>query len=245
MRIWTMETRVDSREVDMFNQARPSAVLGILQEAATQAALDLKVDGPLIAKKYNCLWMVTRNWVELYAPLHWDDHIRVETWHRGGSGASVYRDFDIFRDDKLMGQATTVWVMANIDTRKLFRMKDVEEFAGTDGGTRNKSIKLRRLELPATWDSVHSRYLGYSDTDLNGHINNIHYADYACDALHMEKADPLSFVQTFQIGYLSECRAGETLQMQCAAQGEDRFARGMGEDGTERFDFSLRFAPLP
>ena len=33
--------RVDSRDVDLFNQCRPSALLGILQEAATQAALEL------------------------------------------------------------------------------------------------------------------------------------------------------------------------------------------------------------
>ena len=40
--------RVDSRDVDLFNQCRPSAVLGYLQEAATQAALELGVAGPQI-----------------------------------------------------------------------------------------------------------------------------------------------------------------------------------------------------
>ena len=67
--------RVDSRDVDLFNQCRPSALLGILQEAATQAAVELGVSGPEILKKYNCLWMVTRNWVELDAPLRWNDLI--------------------------------------------------------------------------------------------------------------------------------------------------------------------------
>jgi len=45
--------RVDSRDVDLFNQCRPSAVLGILQEAATRAALELGASGPEILEKYN------------------------------------------------------------------------------------------------------------------------------------------------------------------------------------------------
>lgn len=54
---WT----VDSRAVDMFNQCRPSAMLGYLQEAATLAALDLGASGPQVLEKYNSLWMVSKS----------------------------------------------------------------------------------------------------------------------------------------------------------------------------------------
>lgn len=242
--IYKTQIRVDSRDVDLFNQARPSAVLGIMQEAATQAALDLKVDGPRIMKKYGCLWMVTRNWVELEEPMRWDDTITVQTWHRGGFGASAYRDFEFFRDGKYIGQATSIWVMASLEDRKLFRMKDLEEFVGTDGGERNKSIKLHRVKLPEQFDERTPRYMAYSDTDINGHVNNIHYADYACDALHLERWGKGKFVRSFQIGYVSECKAGETLQVDTAVHGGELFARGEGEDGRECFDFSLTLADL-
>ena len=76
-----MDFRVDSRDVDLFGHCRPSAVLGVLQEAATQAALALGVSGPEIKEKYNCLWMVTRNWVELDAPLRWNDLIQIGRAH--------------------------------------------------------------------------------------------------------------------------------------------------------------------
>ena len=83
---YEVDLRVDSRDVDLFNHCRPSALLGILQEAATQAALALGVDGPTLLKNYNCLWMVTRTWAELDAPLHWNDVVKVKTWHRGRPG---------------------------------------------------------------------------------------------------------------------------------------------------------------
>lgn len=236
--------RVDSRDVDLFNQCRPSAVLGILQEAATQAALALGASGPQVLAKYNCLWMVTRSWVELDAPLRWNDLVDVKTWHRGASGASSYRDFDLFRDGKAVGQGTTVWVMVDADSRKLFRMKELAEFQGTDGGELCKSVKLHRIPMPEEFDNRVRRDLRYSDTDINGHVNNIHYADFACDSLHLEELGRGKFVHSLQIGYVNECRAGETIWVDTAARGDELLARGSGEDGVERFEFSLTLADL-
>ena len=48
---YEVDLRVDSRDVDLFNHCRPSALLGILQEAATQAALALGASGPEILEK--------------------------------------------------------------------------------------------------------------------------------------------------------------------------------------------------
>ncbi len=236
--------RVDSRDVDLFNQCRPSAVLGILQEAATQAALALGASGPQVLAKYNCLWMVTRSWVELDAPLRWNDLVDVKTWHRGASGASSYRDFDLFRDGKAVGQGSTLWVMVDADSRKLFRMKELAEFQGTDGGELCKSVKLHRIPMPEEFDNRVRRDLRYSDTDINGHVNNIHYADFACDSLHLEELGRGKFVHSLQIGYVNECRAGETIWVDTAARGDELLARGSGEDGVERFEFSLTLADL-
>lgn len=236
--------RVDSRDVDLFNQCRPSAVLGILQEAATRAALALGASGPEVLAKYNCLWMVTRSWVELDAPLRWNDLVDVKTWHRGGSGASTYRDFDLARDGKPIGQGTTIWVMVDADSRKLFRIRDLAEFQGTDGGELCKSVKLHRIPMPKEFDHRTRRDLRYSDTDINGHVNNIHYADFACDSLHLEELGRGKFVRSLQIGYVNECRAGETIWVDTAARGEELLARGAGEDGVERFEFSLTLADL-
>jgi len=239
-----MDLRVDSRDVDLFNQCRPSALLGYLQEAATQAALALGASGPQVLEKYNCLWMVARTWVELDAPLRWNDPVTIKTWHRGASGASTYRDFDLFRDGVPIGQGVTQWVLVDADTRKLFRMKDLEEFQGTGGGALCKSIKLRRPAMPDAFDSRVRRDLRYSDTDINGHVNNIHYADFACDSLHLERLARDKFVRSFQVGYVSECRAGETLWVDTALRDGRLFARGEGEDGVERFDFTLELGEL-
>ncbi|MCI9309296.1 MAG: acyl-ACP thioesterase, partial [Oscillospiraceae bacterium] len=107
------------------------------------------------------------------------------------------------------------------------------------------SIKLRRPAMPETFDGRARRELGYSDTDINGHVNNAHYADFACDSLHLERLGRGKFVRSFQIDYLSECRAGEALWVDTAVRGDALFAQGRGEDGEERFDFTLKLEDLP
>ena len=52
------------------------------------------------------------------------------------------------------------------------------------------------------------------------------------------------FVRSLQIGYVNECRAGETIWVDTAVRGDDWFARGEGEDGEKRFEFSLTLGDL-
>ena len=241
---YEMSFRVDSRDVDLFNQCRPSAVLGILQEAATQAALALGASGPEIRAKYNCLWMVTRSWVELDAPLRWNDLVDVKTWHRGGSGASTYRDFDLSRDGKPIGQGTTIWVMVDADSRKLFRIRDLTEFQGTGGGPLCKERTLSRVRLPETMEHADSRAMHYSDTDVNGHVNNVRYVDFLCDALHMERLGPSRFVSSLQVGYLAECVAGETIELYTGQAGGLWYVHGADQAGKSRFDGAVELAEL-
>lgn len=227
---------VDSRDVDLTGCARPSAVLGYLQEAATLAAGALHVSGPETLEKYNCFWMIVRMWVRLDRPLKWNETVTVKTWHRGGKGATSYRDFDLFVNGEPVGEAVSSWVLADRDTFKLLRLDLLTEFQGTDGGALCKNIKLHRVKMPACLSGSEARTMRYSDTDINGHVNNTKYADFACDALHMEEKLNGAFLHAFQISYSSQCMAGETIDLQTAADGTSFWVRGMGKDGRERFD---------
>ena len=89
---------IDSRDVDPWNHCKPSGLMGILQEAAVAAACELHASRPEMMEKYNLFWMLARMWYRLDRPLKWNETLSIRTWHRGGSGASSYRDFDLFVD---------------------------------------------------------------------------------------------------------------------------------------------------
>lgn len=236
---------VDSRDVDPFGQCRPSALLGMLQEAATEAACALHVSRDETLKKYNCFWMLARIWYRLERPLVWDERISIQTWHRGGAGASTYRDFDLYCGGEQVGEAVSVWVLADYDTHKLLRLSAVEEFQGTDGGGRCKELRLSKLRMPEEMALAEERLLRYSDADINGHVNNTRYADYICDALRLEELGKGKFVSQLQVGYLAECRPGERLWIHTGRGEEGWFVHGVDEAGAARFDGKIALSDCP
>ncbi|MEQ2455314.1 acyl-[acyl-carrier-protein] thioesterase [Flavonifractor hominis] len=228
--------RVDSRDVDPWYHCRPSGVLGILQEAATQAACALHVSRDEMLDKYGLFWMLARIWYRLDRPLRWNEQVCVRTWHRGGRGAASYRDFDLFVDGQPVGEAVSLWVLADGQTHRLGRASKVEEFRDTDGGELCKTMLLSKLHLPNEMKPVDKRVFHYSDMDVNGHVNNVRYADFICDALRMEHLGAERFVSSLQVGYLAECQPGEQILLSAGTQGESQYIHGADEAGKSRFD---------
>lgn len=233
--------RVDGREVDHRGQCRMSALLGFLQESGGEAAASLGLSHREMLEKYHAFWMLARIRVELEQPLRLDDVLTVRTWHRSAKGAVSYRDFDLYLDGRPIGQAISAWVAADADSRRLLRPDRMREFHESAGEGLGKTTLLSHLTLPAQMQDREKRRLQYSEQDLNGHINNTRYADYACDALRMERLDDETFIRSMQVGFLSECRAGERLLLSVGRQDGMEFVRGTGEDGKAHFEAAVCF----
>ena len=244
MTVYEREYRVDSRETDPWYNCRPSGVLGFLQEAATAAACALHASRDEMLDKYNAFWMLARVWYRLDEPLKWGERLRIRTWHRGGRGASSDRDFDLFVNDAPVGEAVSLWVLANAQTHKLVRMAGIEEFQGTDGGALCKTRLLNKVRMPPDMTCAGTRSFRYSDLDVNGHVNNVRYADIVCDALHLERMGAERFVSSLQVGYQAECRVGETVDLTTGSDGGAQYVHGADGAGKTRFDAMLTLSDL-
>ena len=230
------KTLIDTRDVDGRGCCRPSALLGHLQEAATLAAEEIGFGRELLMERYGAFWMLVRMWYELKRPLRWGEELTIHTWHRGGKGASSYRDFDLYVNGESVGQAVSVWVLAQVEDRKMLRVSQIPELEQSQGGERSKDILLSKLRLPEEMERVEHRLMHYSDTDINDHVNNARYADFACDAIRVDLLPADAFVAGMQLGYHAECRAGEHVDMLAARDEEGWFVHGIDETGKSRFD---------
>lgn len=236
--------RIDSRDVDGRNQCKASALLGHLQEAATQAAESGGFGRAILLDTCHAFWMLTRMWFHLDRPLVWEEEITIHTWHRGGKSALMYRDFDLCAGQQPVGEAVSAWVLADRDSRRLLRLGSIPSLADTWGGELCKTRTLHKIRLPAVLTEVDRRPMRYSDTDLNGHVNNTRYADFVCDALRMDLLPPERFLQEMQLGYLAECRPGETLILERGGTETAPFLRGTDEAGRPRFEASVSFGEI-
>ena len=235
---------IDSRDVDGNGYCRPSAFLGHLQEAGTVAAERGGFGREVLLTQHRAFWMLARMWYQLKRPLRWGEQINIRTWHRGARTALMYRDFDIFAGDEWVGEAVSGWVLADLDSHKLLRLGSVSVLEGTDGGAFCKSKSLSKVRMPGEMMLAERRKMRYSDTDINAHINNTRYADFACDAVEMEQCPADTFLAEMQLGYVAECKAGEEIDMLVGGEGATRFVQGVDHEGNTRFQVRMGFKTL-
>jgi acyl-ACP thioesterase len=235
---------INTLDTDPFGQCRPSALLGYLQEAATGAAEDKHFTREELLRDYNVFWMLARIWYRLEKPIYWDRNLMVRTWHRGNQGVTMYRDYDLYVDGAFVGEAVSAWVLVDVNTRKLFRLSNVPTFQNSAGGTLCKEKTLQKLRIPSDLPLTEKRLLHYSDTDINGHVNNSRYADFVCDAVGLAEMGKGKFVSSLQLGYLAECRAGETLCIHAGQKDGNWYIHGLDQDAVPRFDATMIISPI-
>ena len=235
---------IDSRMVDTQGHCRASDLLGLLQEAGTQAGEALGGGREVMMTQYHAHWILARTWFSLTRPLLWGEAVTVHTWHRKNKGAALYRDFDLYCGEEQVGQAVSTWALADATSHKLRTLKDVTQFEGTDGGDLCKDIRLGRMQLPEDMTATSERLMRYSDCDMNGHVNNTYYADFLCDGLWTDEGPKDSFVSGLQMTYLKECLLGETLTLNMGSRDGATYISGSGADDIRRFDGAIWMSPL-
>ena len=107
-----------------------------------------------------------------------------------------------------------------------------------------KDKSLSRFKLPQEMAAADHRAMHYSDTDINGHVNNVRYADFICDAIRMDQLGQDFYVSALQVDYLAECMAGETITLFTGEQDGLRYVRGADAAGKSRFEGAVTLTPL-
>ena len=194
-------------------------------------------------------WVLSRLSIEMMEMPRNYQHCQIRTWVESVMKLFTNRNFAVEdADGRPLGYARSVWAMIDMETRRPcdlltlydgdilnYVVSEEENVCPIEGHGR---FRFRDAQLVRTIGTY------YSDVDINGHINNIHYADFACDAIHLERYGKGKFVRTFQLDYITECMAGETLSIDTAVDGNNLYARGVGGDGAERFLCAMTLSDL-
>lgn len=134
-------------------------------------------------------WLLI-NWkVKMFSHPHVNESLKVSTWARDFEKCYSYRDFEVFdTNGKLIAIASSKWVLVNTNTKKL---SNITPEIISAYGLLNKNV----FDANFTFLSklvIENSVLAFSyniqrrDIDTNGHVNNLHYIDYAFEALPEE-----------------------------------------------------------
>jgi acyl-ACP thioesterase len=202
--------RIHTYEADTSGRMSPPALFNYLQDIASAHADALSWGKEELMKK-NQFWVLSRMVAEMKRIPCGGSEIVIRTWPRGVEGIFALRDFDI-RDSsgELIGGASSAWLVLDAETRRPVRPGSLLSETG-DIFTKRESLRRNPAKLPSPGESRYNTLpfpVKYSDLDVNLHVNNVKYLQWALDAY------PLDFrmnneIRGIEVNYLAESLPGD------------------------------------
>lgn len=206
--------RIPSFDVDMAQRLKPASFLNYAQEAANIHADTLGVgyDSMQITKK---AWVLARMHVVFHEMPRWRDNINLQSWHKGGNAFLFFRDFVAFDSHgKQIISATSSWLVMDIDTRRLTKNSEFEQ---NDDTCIHEDVIARpadKVAMPkdAQPHHVSTHSVNYSDLDMNGHVNNVKYTEWAMNIIELDVTNRLP-LRDLLVNFNSEIKVGDVVEL--------------------------------
>ncbi len=224
---WCEKYRVDSHDVDFNGVARASTLMRFMQEAANSQC---RYCGPTLESlrdEKGWTFLLSRFSAGFYATVFPYDELKVETWGVESRGFSFLRCYRIWRGESVVTEATAVWALVDIASRRPVRVS--EYHPGFDYDEMLTLDTPPRIVFPAAspMKLVGEHLIGYGEIDANNHLNNTRYSDMLCNVLDMKDKR----IYRMSLNFLNEARFGDTVNIYATQQGESNYLRTLRSDG--------------
>ena len=198
---------------DMSRRLKPASFMDLAQEAATLHAniLGFGYDDLIVSGN---AWIISRMRVVFVDTPKWRENVTLATWHKGLNRLFFLRDFLMTDNDgNVKVKATTSWLVLNLDTRRLVRDPKLLD----EGKTCTENVietPADKVVMPkdAEVKLVMEHEAAYSDLDMNGHVNNAMYMQWAMNAVNYEISSERP-VKEFTINFNHEIKPQETVSI--------------------------------
>lgn len=171
---------------DFTGAWRPSAIMETMQEIAG-AHSELLGCGRNALLRQNTVWVLNRSEIHMERYPKVGDRIIAETFPTA-LRRWFFPRYYFFRDENggLLGYAATLWVLLDIENRRMLPPGNVGKTLPDNSDLPLPMGLPATVELVPGTERVIERKPVYFDLDVNQHVNNTRYADWACDALGID-----------------------------------------------------------
>ena len=199
---------VTSYHADFTQQLTPASLFCFLQESAWRHANSKGFGWSHLAER-NEFWVLAKMHVRIGRMPNWTEKIRSETWGKEPELLTAFRDFEFFdANNQSIICATSSWHILNKLTH---RPAALAHFADHFPIVTRHAIaeKPQKIQIPSS-DAIKSTVYAIlpSDIDMNFHVNNTRYVQWAMDCIPFEFQKQRS-LHEITVNFLSEARMGE------------------------------------
>jgi acyl-ACP thioesterase len=186
---WTETRRIRASDLTPDGTASVLALATYFQEAAGHHADELGVSmQELLAD--DKAWVLARLRLEIDRLPRWEDEIVLETWPSGLDGLFATREVLFLDEDgHAFGRGTSAWLVIDTERRRPLRPPSV--LYNLDVPDRPAPLEQTDGDLaaPSRVDRERTFLVRYHDLDLNRHVNNVRYLEWALETLPPEVLD--------------------------------------------------------
>jgi acyl-ACP thioesterase len=182
---WSETYQVHTYELDRQQKASVRAICSFLIDTAGQHTHEIGFSIPQLLERKRS-WFFSRFLLRMEKYPGWREKITVETWPPGSQRLLALRDWRLFSGQRLIGLATSGWLMIDIQKRRPLRPESYPEwkrFIHPERTIPHVFGKLPELGHEGDRREKQEFRVRFSDVDLNGHANYLAYIDWILEVL--------------------------------------------------------------
>lgn len=219
-------------DFDCRGKILPSAVLDLFQDTAGSHADKLGIGYDEMIK-HGFVWVLTKVKFKIFFDAKMHRSVKVKTWPLKPGILSFNREYCVEDENgELLIKGTSEWVVMHSIKRKIVPMNDVYPIKEGFVEKRMFDEKLGKVHDFETVSDGYKTVPGFSQLDINGHVNNTKYANYVLDVLDLQDEE---MINVFQLDFKNEVKKGEELFLYSKREGNEISIKGQNVSGLNMF----------
>ena len=210
--IFSKQYDINTLNINSKKQLSLLGVLGIIQDISAEHAYHLGF-GYEDMKRQGFFWVLIRQKLKMDSWPAWHKTITVKTWAQPIKSFYAIREFELFADDQKIGACSTTWMILDSIKRT---PKETNNLEGSFANTRKDyslDFKAGRIVEPEQAMQFQKDVnVKISDLDMNNHVNNIKYSQWALDTVPFEKHHEYA-VAEHEINFLGEAFLNDNIAL--------------------------------
>lgn len=168
----------------------------------------------------NVSWVLLHWKVKIFKRPIYNETVNIKTWSRNSNKVVTYRDFEMYdKNGNLLAIATTKWTLVSTDSGSITKITPeiIDRYTPEDSSNVFGEIDIPKLkepiELEQNMGNISPNYtftVQRRDIDMNRHMHNLYYLDYALEALPQEIYENLN-CNEFEIMYKNGAKLGNNI----------------------------------
>lgn len=220
MAIYKCKSRIGLEDVGYSNKITNKAIIKILENAGGMHSESLNL-GLNSIEITGFSWILLGWKVKVIVRPRYNEELTVNTWGRESNRAFTYRDYELYDESgNLCIIATSKWAIVDIKNGHLSEITPelIEPYKCEEKKVFNSDYSFK-LKEPETIDREIRYKVQRRDIDINKHVHNLYYLDFAYEALPEEIYENCKF-NNIEIMYKRQTKLNDEIKCLYTKDGE-------------------------